>query len=199
MAGSAGCLATICQSLIVPSAGDSRQVISNRLPDPFWTAVRTSIVGPPLTMGNGDLADRASLPRIPVPTLDVAVWGYVPAINSRLPLPLRTAVTTLDESSAVIVTRLTSPAWELLSPRREIESSSSRRQQISSKLPLPARTAVTSMLSLIAVIIAIWLASPRPSRLSWRRVIVLSPGGTSQEISSNLSLPLRTAVMARRP
>ena len=79
---------------------------------------------------------------------------------------------------AVIVTRLTSPAWELLSPRREIESSGSRPQQISSKLPLPARTAVTSMLSLIAVI-AIWLASPAVP-VSLRRLIVSSPGGTSR-------------------
>ena len=101
------------------------------MPLPLQTAVTRS----PLPSAAGTSAISETAPACPVPG-QRENWPAAETpqpISSRLPLPLRTAVSTLAESTAAIVTTLTCPAAVPLSPSRDSVPSGSSRQQISSR------------------------------------------------------------------
>src|ERR1700722_20168244 len=101
---------------MVADPGSGLQEIISRLPDPSLTVVKTSLVGPGPSMAVMEisLTDPACDPLSPQ-RVSVPFEATLQPINSRLPLPLRTAVTMLLSSTAAIVTRLTDPACDPLS------------------------------------------------------------------------------------
>ena len=114
-------------------------------------------------------------------------------ISSRLPLPLRTAVTTILAPTTAIAILLASPAEVPLSQIRVIEPSpGGTSQRIINKLLLPLRTAVIAVRSTSAS--ATSLIAPACDPLSANLVTTVCAGGESQPINSRFPEAFCTAV-----